>query len=126
MAKTVRQFRDQIKEVLGPDPEPFSKAGPNAQSVREEDELEEAHRPVKPPIIGKISLGNLKVRSGVQKATANQNMASGKRYNMSIAEAIVKKVLEKNKITSGRTATGQVSDTVDTEPRNIELTGQLK
>ena len=129
MAKTFSQIRRGLKEVQGPDPKPAIPMGPNGHSnvVREEDEVDEAYRPVKPPVVGKSSLGTMERRTGAQKAMGNQNRAQGKSYNASIpkiAEEALEKVKEKMKQNSnGGTSTGSHAETVDIEPSNQSLTG---
>lgn len=119
--KTVREIRKQMTEVQGPDPEPFSRSGPNNQSIRE------AHVPARPPMLGKRTLGALPSRKGAADRRSNQNRFGGSAYNLEtsnnrkIAEEIVKKVLER-----GKTATGQPADPIDTEPKKTELVGQLR
>lgn len=129
MAKTLSQIRRGLKEVQGPDPKPAMPMSPNRPSnvVREEDEVDEAHLPVKPPLVGKSSLGTMERRTGAQKAMGNQNPANGKRYNVSIpkiAEEALEKVKMKMKQNSnGGTSTGGQAPTVTSEPIMPSLTG---
>ena len=117
-----------LNEVQGPDPKPAMPKGPNGHSnvVREEDEVDEAYRPSKGPVVGN-SLGTMERRSGVQNANSNQNRAHGKSYNASIpkiAEEALEKVKKKMKQNSnGGTSTGSHAETVDIEPSNQSLTG---
>lgn len=117
-----------LNEVQGPDPKPAMPKGPNGHSnvVREEDEVDEAYRPPRGPVVGN-SQGAMQFRSGAQKAGGNQNRAQGKSYNASIpkiAEEALEKVKKKMKQNSnGGTSTGSDAETVDIEPSNQSLTG---
>ena len=115
MAKTLSQIRRGLKEVQGPDPKPAMPKGPNGPSnvVREEDEVYEAYRPPKGPVVGN-SLGKIEKRVGQQKATGNQN-----RKPSTYAEEAIARVKQKN----GRTLTGSLSPPVNIKPSNQSLTG---
>ena len=65
MAKTFSQIRLMLNEVQGPDPKPAMPKGPNGHSnvVREEDEVDEAYRPSKGPVVGN-SLGKIENQNG--------------------------------------------------------------
>lgn len=115
MAKTLSQIRRGLKEVQGPDPKPFG-PGPNASSVREEDEVDESHIIVKPPEVGS-NQGKIEDRVEQQKATGNQ-----KRLPSTYAEEAIERVKQKMK-SNGRTLTGSPSPPVDIKPSNQSLTG---
>ena len=83
------------------------------EPIREEDEIDEAHRPVKPPIAGGKQ-GKLEARAGQQKAMGNQNRSPG-----TYAEEAMEKVKKK----LGRTDTGRLAEPVNVEPNNQSLTG---
>ena len=116
MAKTLSQIRRGLKEVQGPDPKPFG-PGPNASSVREEDEVDESHIPVKTAEKDTNTLGKIEDRVGQQKTTGNQN-----RKPSTYAEEAIARVKQKMK-SNGRTLTGSLSPPVNIEPSNQSLTG---
>lgn len=119
MAKTFSQIRQRLKEVQGPDPKPAMPKGPNGHSnvVREEDEVDEAYRPSKGPVVGN-SLGKIEKRNGQQRAMGNQNRKPSTYAEEAIAR-VKKKIMNQN----GRTMTGGQAPTVTSEPIVPSLTG---
>ena len=92
--------------------------------------VSEAHYRVTPSTLGKSTLGAMKIRHSTQKASGNQNMRKGKRYNYSnIRQKVIEKVMNRNTTTEkdlGRPDTGGSTDTVTVNPKLLELKGQLK
>lgn len=118
MAKTFSQIRLMLNEVQGPDPKPAMPKGPNGHSnvVREEDEVDESHIPVKPPAVAG-NQGDLPERVGRQKV-GNQNRKPST-YAEEALEEVKKKIMKQN----GRTNTGGQAETITSEPIIPSLTG---
>ena len=109
-----------LNEVQGPDPKPAMPKGPNGHSnvVREEDEVDEAYRPPRGPVVGNRSLGKIEKRNGQQRAMGNQNRKPSTYAEEAIAR-VKKKIMKQN----GRTMTGDKAPTVTSEPIVPSLTG---